>query len=79
MSDEPAGLKIWRFGDLELSWRSLPPNPPAFHPSQRYSTGIYPFSDCELDNLISFLLCPNGAKRRQRRGSKEFGSMRNIR
>lgn len=23
----------WRFGDLELSWRSLSPNPPVFHPS----------------------------------------------
>lgn len=40
MSDGPAGLNIWRFGDLESSWRSLPPNPPAFHPS----SGIPPIS-----------------------------------
>lgn len=40
MSDGPAGLKIWIFGYLELSWRSLSPNPPVFHPS----SGIPPVS-----------------------------------
>lgn len=34
------GLEIWRFGDLEWSWRSLQPKYPAFHPPAVYHQSL---------------------------------------
>ena len=79
MSDEPAGLDILGFCELEFELAQFVAKPSGFPPLQQYTTSIYPRCDCELDSLLSLLLCPKRAKRRQRRGSQEVGSMRNIR